>query len=122
MKNNNRYVQPKNVREAMELIQNLFNQYRNQPLTQELLNYHIGLTNRLQTDIRVEAIKEGNEFQLKTLEGMVLAMQEWTKIRSSNLPFTAKMKNFKLTQNNSLKFKQHIHKIKGNHNYRGVKH
>ena len=30
---NQRYVQPQNVREAMEVIQDLFNQYRDEPLT-----------------------------------------------------------------------------------------
>ena len=42
-----RYVQPQTVREAMETIQKLFNSYRHAPLTQDLLNYHINLTNRL---------------------------------------------------------------------------
>lgn len=50
------------------------------------------------------------------------AMQTWTKIRSENKPFIGKMKNFRLTNNNGPKFKQHVHKIKGNHSYRGVKH
>ena len=50
---NQRYVQPQNVREAMEVIQDLFNQYRHEPLTQQLLNYHLGLIQRLQTDIYV---------------------------------------------------------------------
>ena len=54
---NQRYVQPQNVREAMEVIQDLFNQYRHEPLTQQLLNYHLGLIKRLQTDIYVTAVK-----------------------------------------------------------------
>lgn len=53
-----RYVQPQTVREAMETIQKLFNSYRHAPLTQDLLNYHINLTNRLQTDIYVAALRE----------------------------------------------------------------
>ena len=53
---------------------------------------------------------------------MTEAMQTWTKIRSENKPFIGKMKNFRLTSNNGTKFKQHVHKIKGNHSYRGVKH
>ena len=50
-----RYVQPQNAQEAMELIQKLFNQYRNAPLTAELLQYHNNFIMRLQTDIKQEA-------------------------------------------------------------------
>lgn len=52
MNEENRYVQPQNAKEAMELIQKLFNQYRNAPLTAELLQYHNNLIMRLQTDIK----------------------------------------------------------------------
>ncbi|MGK4165752.1 hypothetical protein AB0X60_04430 [Ligilactobacillus salivarius] len=117
-----RYVQPQTVREAMETIQKLFNSYRHAPLTQDLLNYHINLTNRLQTDIYVAALREKKAKQLEDLKAMTEAMQTWTKIRSENKPFIGKMKNFRLTSNNGTKFKQHVHKIKGNHSYRGVKH
>ena len=92
---NQRYIQPQNVREAMEVIQDLFNQYRHEPMTQQLLNYHLGLTQRLQTDIYVTAVKENDPQQLKQLDGMIEAMKTWTQIRTSNRPFNAKMKNFK---------------------------
>ena len=65
MKPKKRYVQPQTVREAMETIQKLFNSYRHAPLTQDLLNYHINLTNRLQTDIYVAALREKNDKQLE---------------------------------------------------------
>ena len=55
MNEENRYVQPQNAKEAMELIQKLFNQYRNAPLTAELLQYHNNLIMRLQTDIKQAA-------------------------------------------------------------------
>lgn len=122
MKPKKRYVQPQTVHETMETIQKLFNSYRHVPLTQDLLNYHINLTNRLQTDIYVVALREKNDKQLEDLKAMTEAMQTWTKIRSENKPFIGKMKNFRLTSNNGPKFKQHVHKIKGNHSYRGVKH
>ena len=49
MNEENRYVQPQNAKEAMELIQKLFNQYRNAPLTAELLQYHNNLIMRLRS-------------------------------------------------------------------------
>ena len=80
---------PQNVREAMEVIQGLFNQYRHEPLTQQLLNYHLGLIQRLQTDIYVTAVKENDPQQLKQLDGMIEAMKTWTQIRTANRPFNA---------------------------------
>ncbi|MSE09526.1 hypothetical protein GKC33_12840, partial [Lactobacillus salivarius] len=70
----------------------------------------------------VAALREKKAKQLEDLKAMTEAMQTWTKIRSENKPFIGKMKNFRLTSNNGPKFKQHVHKIKGNHSYRGVKH
>ena len=67
----NRYVKPQNVKEAMIIIQDLFNKYRHEPLTNELLRYHQNLTNRLQTDIYQAAQLEGNDFQTKQLAGMI---------------------------------------------------
>lgn len=119
---NQRYIQPQNVREAMEVIQNLFNQYRHEPMTQQLLNYHLGLIQRLQTDIYVTAVKENDPQQLKQLDGMIEAMKTWTQIRTSNRPFNAKMKNFKLVSSNRPKFKKHSHKIKGQHNFHAARH
>lgn len=117
-----RYLQPQNVHEAMEIIQDLFNQYRHKPLTQQLLNYHLGLTQRLQTDIYVTAVKENNPQQLKQLDEMIAAMKKWTQIRTTNQPFSAKMKNFKLVSSSRPKFKKHSHKIKGQHNFHAARH
>lgn len=112
-----RYIKPKNVREAMELIQDLFNKYRHEPLTEELLRYHQGLTSRLQSDIYQEAILENNPCQLKQLQGMIGAMNEWTKLRTANKPFNGKMKNFKLTSTNHQKIKRLVRKARRGHNY-----
>lgn len=119
---NNRYVKPQTALEAMEIIQKLFNQYKNQPLTQELLNYHVNLTERLQGDILLAAKRENNPKVLGDLANMIVAMQTWAKIRTAHQPFAGKMKNFKLTTTTHQKFKQRTHKIKGQHNYRGVTH
>lgn len=118
----NRYFKPQNVKEAMETIQKLFNQYRHAPLTKELLAYHNNLSARLQGDIYREAIREDNKKQLADLANMIVAMQTWSKIRLANQPFNGKMKNFKLVGQNSPKFKQRVHKIKGNHNYHASRH
>lgn len=108
---NNRYVQPNNVKEAMTTIQDLFNQYRKADLTMELLKYHQNLVLRLESDIYDEAIREDNHSQLITLEKMIGDMQFWTKQRMTNKPFTYKMKNFKLVNENHQKFKRNV--IKG---------
>ena len=83
MKPKKRYVQPQTVREAMETIQKLFNSYRHAPLTQDLLNYHINLTNRLQTDIYVAALREKNDKQLEDLKLCKLGLRFVLKINHS---------------------------------------
>ncbi|SEM74895.1 hypothetical protein SAMN05216431_10822 [Ligilactobacillus sp. WC1T17] len=117
----NRYVKPQSVHEAMELIQKLFNQYRHAPLTKELMAYHQNLATRLQTDIWREALRENNQKQLADLAEMIVAMQTWTQTRMSGRPFEGKMKHFRITTP-GVSIKQHVHKIKGSHNYRTPKH
>lgn len=117
-----RYVQPENVHEAMTLIQHLFNEYRNAPLTQELLTYHLNLVKRLQTDILKAAENEGNRHQLDDLQNMTAIMQSWSPIRLSGRPFPGKMRHFKLDTGQSQRFKRRVHKIGGNHNHRASRH
>ena len=112
--NNHRYIQPQNAHEAMLLIQKLFNEYRNDPLTQELLNYHLGLIQRLQSDIKRAADLEGNEGQSRDLAEMTKIMQDWTQIRLAGHPFKGKMRHFKLSQSGGQQhFKRRVHKITG---------
>lgn len=122
MSEEHRYIQPKNVQEAMTLIQKLFNEYRHAPLTDVLLRYHQNLIDRLQSDIRQAAIQENDKQQLHELDNMVSVMQMWTKIRLNNQPFEGKMKNFKWVTNHRPKFKRHIHKMKGNPERRASRH
>lgn len=117
-----RYVKPQNVHEAMVLIQRLFNEYRNAPLTQELLSYHLNLVQRLQTDILAAAKAEGDQHQLSDLQSMTAIMQSWSPIRLSNRPFPGKMWHFKLDTGQSQHFKRRVHKIAGNHNHRSSRH
>lgn len=117
-----RYIQPKNVNEAMTLVQKLFNEYRNAPLTNELLRYHQNLVNRLQTDIHQAAVQENNKKQLQQLDSMTQIMKSWSIIRLTGRPFPGKMKNFKMDTNDHLKYKRKVHKVSGNHNYRSSRH
>lgn len=122
MKNKNRYVQPRNVIDAMKTIEKLFNQYRHAPLTKELLAYHQQLIQRLQTDIFQAAIQEQNQKQLENLNHMIVALQTWTRTKMMNQPFHYKMKYFKLTDEQSVSFKRHTIKNSGNHEHRSSRH
>lgn len=122
MNEENRYVQPQNVKEAMELIQKLFNQYRNAPLTAELLQYHNNLIMRLQTDIKQAAEAEGQTALLKDLHEMTELMRRWTTIRLSGRPFVGKMRHFRFALANGQKFKRQVHKIGGSSAHRASRH
>lgn len=120
--NDQRYVQPHNAQEAMELIQKLFNKYRNAPLTQELLLYHNNLIYRLQSDIKNAAEKEGNPDRVKAIDEMTDIMRTWTNLRLTGKPFKGKMRHFKLITNDGPKFKRNIHKIHQNGSHRASRH
>ncbi len=122
MNEENRYVQPKNAKEAMELIQKLFNQYRSAPLTAELLQYHNNLIMRLQTDIKQAAEEEHNKSLLADLHDMTELMRRWTTIRLSGRPFTGKMRHFHFVANNGQKFKRQVHKMGGSSAHRASRH
>lgn len=116
------YIQPHNANEAMTLIQKLFNEYRNAPLTDVLLKYHNNLIYRLRSDIRTAAEQENNPQQLADLKRMIQIMESWTNTRLHHQPFAGKMKNFKLVITNHPKFKRHVHKINGATNHRASHH
>ncbi len=122
MNEENRYVQPQNAKEAMELIQKLFNQYRNAPLTAELLQYHNNLIMRLQSDIKQAAEAEGQPALLKDLHEMTELMRRWTTIRLSGRPFAGKMRHFRFAPANGQKFKRQVHKIGGSSAHRASRH
>ncbi|MDO4903831.1 MAG: hypothetical protein Q3959_06190 [Limosilactobacillus sp.] len=106
----------------MELIQKLFNSYRNAPLTSDLLSYHNNLVFRLGSDIHDAAKEEGNEALLKDLSTMSDAMRRWTTIRLSGRPYNFKLRHFKPVTENGTKFKRQVHKIGGNSNHRASRH
>lgn len=122
MTNQQRFIQPHTAREAMEVIQKLFNQYRSAPLTQELLAYHNNLVYRLGSDIHDAAVKEGNQELLKSLGTMSEAMRRWTVIRLSGRPFNFKLRHFKLVSESGTKFKRRVHKIHQSGGHRASRH
>ncbi|WP_369395631.1 hypothetical protein [Lentilactobacillus senioris] len=67
MNQSDRFFQPpQNSKDAMRQIEKLFNQYKDAPLTSELITYHRSLMSRLQTDILAAAKQEG--FQTVSLQ------------------------------------------------------
>ncbi len=117
-----RYVQPTGPKDAMELVQKLFNQYRNAPLTAELLSYHQNLTRRLQTDIKQAADQENDPQLTKQLASMTALMQSWTAIRLSGRPFPGKMHHFKLDVQTGPHYKVKNHKISRTGGHRSSRH
>lgn len=124
MKNSDkRYFTPNNSKEAMRQIEKLFNQYKDAPLTNELLEYHQSLIQRLNTDILAAAKQEGIAQRVTAIASMTSVMQMWTKLKLKGLAFNGQMKHFEFVKNNAQpKFKSHVHKIKGNQSHRSSRH
>ena len=117
-----RYVQPHNAKEAMTVIQRLFNKYRNAPLTNELLSYHNYLIYRLQSDIKQAAQQEGNPDLLKELNSMTDVMRSWTNLKLTGHPFHGKLRHFKLVTDDGPRFKRQVHKIHQGSSHRASRH
>ncbi len=121
-KNQQRYLQPHNAEEAMEIIQRLFNKYRNAPLTNELLAYHNKLIYRLQSDIKAAAQKEGNPERVQEIDQMTDIMRSWTNLKLTGHPFHGKMRHFRLLTNDGPRFKRRVHRIHQSGNHRASRH
>ena len=117
-----RYVQPHSAKEAMELIQRLFNKYRNAPPTNELLAYHNNLIYRLQSDIKQAAQQEGNSDLVDQLDTMTDVMRSWTNLKLTGHPFHGKLRHFKLVTDDGPKFKRRVHKIHQGNSHRASRH
>jgi hypothetical protein len=121
-KNQQRYLQPHNAEEAMEIIQRLFNKYRNAPLTNELLAYHNNLIYRLQSDIKAAAQKEGNPERVQEIDQMTDIMRSWTNLKLTGHPFHGKMRHFRLLTNDGPRFKRRVHRIHQSGSHRASRH
>lgn len=123
MTDSERYYQPNNSKDAMRQIEKLFNQYKDAPLTQELVDYHQNLITQLDTDIRKAAKNEGIPERIAAVDSMITAMQKWVSIRLSGQSYNGKMEHFKYVANGSKpKFKRRIHKMKGSTGHRSSRH
>lgn len=117
-----RYIQPQSAKEALTLIQKLFNSYRKAPLTEELLAYHQQLLAQVTGDIRQAAIKEGPAV-LADQEAVAAAMTRWSRQRLAGHPFTGKLRHFRLVEPQaSHRFKRRVHKLKGGASHRASRH
>ena len=107
----------------MRQIEKLFNKYKDAPLTQELVDYHQNLVNRLKTDILAAAKQENVPARIESINTMIAAMERWLKVRLAGNPYNGKMKNFKFVSDESLpKFKRHVHKMNGGSTHRSSRH
>lgn len=123
MSETDRFYQPQNSKDAMRQIEKLFNQYKDAPLTSELVTYHRSLIDRLQTDILTAAKQEQIPERVAANQTMVDVMNRWLTIRLSGKPYNGKMKGFKFVATNSNpKFKRRVLKTKGTSNHRTTRH
>ncbi|KRM93246.1 hypothetical protein FC56_GL000911 [Lentilactobacillus senioris DSM 24302 = JCM 17472] len=123
MNQSDRFFQPQNSKDAMRQIEKLFNQYKDAPLTSELITYHRSLMSRLQTDILAAAKQEGIPDRLAANQSMIDIMNHWLTIRLSGQPYNGKMKSFKFVADNATpKFKRRVLKSKGASNHRSARH
>ncbi|CAJ1229092.1 hypothetical protein LZY01_06270 [Levilactobacillus zymae] len=118
-----RYYQPSNVTDALTEIQKLFNSYRNAPFTQELLDYHRKLIDRLTGDLQDAARAEHRDDLVAAAQGMARAMQGWIQIRYSGQPYAGRLRHFKFVPDaTGPKFKRHVVKDHGSGTHRSSRH
>ena len=118
-----RYYQPSNVEDALREVQKLFNSYRSAPLTQELLNYHENLVNRLTGDLREAAQAEHRPDLVTATAEMARAMRGWTTVRLQGQPYAGRLRHFKFVPDaTGPKFKRHVVKDHGSGTHRSSRH
>ncbi|WP_283678936.1 hypothetical protein [Lentilactobacillus sp. Marseille-Q4993] len=123
MTDQDRYYQPSNSKDAMRQIEKLFNQYKDAPLTQELVDYNQNLINRLNDDILTAAKQEGIPERIASVNSMVTVMQKWVQMRLAGKPFGGRMEHFDYVSDEAKsKFKRKVQKIKGSSNHRSSRH
>lgn len=118
-----RYYQPSNVEDALREVQKLFNSYRSAPLTQELLDYHENLVNRLTGDLREAAQAEHRPDLVTATTEMARAMRGWTTVRLQGQPYAGRLRHFKFVPDaTGPKFKRHVVKDHGSGTHRSSRH
>lgn len=102
----NRYYQPKNAKDAMRYVQDLFNSYKDEPLTDALLQYHQKLARYIANDVVKAAKDEHNEDRAKQAASMAEDLEKWVRIRALGKPYGGKMRHFRFEPNGShIKYK-----------------
>lgn len=109
MAKDDRYYQPQDTKDAMRYVEKLFNQYKDAPLTDELLQYNQKLMTYLTTSVVNEAQQEGQPERAQTAQAMAAAMSEWVRTKALGRPFVGEMRHFKIVDPH-----QHVH-IKNRH-------
>lgn len=104
-----RYYQPQDSKDAMRYVEKLFNQYKDAPLTDELLQYNQKLITYLTVSVVNEAQQEGQPERAKTAQAMATAMSEWVRIKALGKPFRGEMRHFQIVDP-----RQHVH-VKSRH-------
>ncbi|HIW71339.1 MAG TPA: hypothetical protein H9875_01800 [Candidatus Levilactobacillus faecigallinarum] len=118
-----RYYQPSDVTDALTEVQKLFNSYRNAPLTQELVDYHNNLINRLAGDLRQAAEAEQRTDLVRACDDMATAMRGWTSVRLAGKPYAGRLRHFKFVADaTGPKFKRHVVKDHGSGTHRSSRH
>ena len=119
----NRYYQPQNSKEAMRYIEKLFNSYKDAPLTDDLLTYHVKLVNQVQTDIMQTAKAENIPARLTAVTDLIQTMQQWQRIRVSGKPYNGRMHHFQYEPiNQQQKFKHRVIKSNNHSSHRSSRH
>ncbi|MEJ6399726.1 hypothetical protein [Nicoliella lavandulae] len=118
-----RYYQPKDSKDAMRYIEKLFNSYKDEPLTQELLTYHQNLIKQIAGNVIPTAEQEGIAERVASAKSMETVMQQWIRAKLMGQPFNGRMHHFRFEANNSKpKFKRRNIKVNGNNNLRSSRH
>ncbi|MHA8263319.1 hypothetical protein ACYATO_06440 [Lactobacillaceae bacterium Melli_B3] len=118
-----RYYQPKDAKDAMRYIEKLFNSYKDEPLTQALLEYHQKLIQQIATNVIPIAKQEDNPKRVESAQEMEKVMQQWIRAKLMGQPFNGQMHHFRFEANDSKpKFKRHNVKVNGNNNLRASRH
>ncbi|MFD0898356.1 hypothetical protein [Loigolactobacillus binensis] len=99
-----RYYQPQDTKDAMRYVEKLFNQYKDAPLTDELLRYNQKLMTYLTVSVVNEAQQNGQPERAKTAQAMAAALAGWVQIKAAGKPFFGEMRHFKIVDP-----KQHVH-------------
>ncbi|GAK48115.1 hypothetical protein LOSG293_190220 [Secundilactobacillus oryzae JCM 18671] len=123
MTEENRFYQPQNSKDALRYIEKLFNSYKDAPLTQELLDYHLKLVNQVQTDILSTAKSENIPSRVTAATDLAEALQQWQRIRMNGKPYNGRIRHFHYEPENSLpKFKRKVIKSNSTNSHRSSRH